>query len=156
MLLELKKADTCSLEYIHELFENNEFYFGTKRPETLTEGHIRRIVLDFYETTYSIFYKKKLEGLIGLKKDDFNMESLNINIRCRDMNLILNNLGQLNDWLINLQKGYKYLKTFVFDFDNYGKILYNNLSFQKEAILKEHTFKFNKYHDVIIFSKKTN
>lgn len=155
-MLELKKIEEGLFQPIYRLFEDDSFYFGTKRPKTLTEGDIRKIILKDYNAAFLIFHKGMPIGILGTKENKYHVNSLNMDIRSRDMDLLLENIEVINKWLLDFQQEYQELRAQVFNFDDYGKILYKNLSFQREAVLKGHVYKFNQYHDVLLFAKKVN
>ena len=77
--------------------------------------------------------------------------------RCVDMQLVLDNVKNFKNMLLNYIRGNNpSIKLIAYDFDETGKEFAHMLSFNTEAILKEHVFKAGKYHNVLIFSKDLN
>ncbi len=152
-MLKLRKINKNNLDLnIYHLFESNRFYFGSKRPETLTEGQINKILRRF-DNVYVIEYQNTAIGLIGTE-GYLTDDSLCLSIRSNDMRFLISHIKILSDWLIEVKGDYQILRAHVYDFDFEGKALYDKLFFQKEAVFKEHVYKFNQYHDVIVYVKK--
>ena len=133
-------------------FENKEFYFRTKRPETLNEGIIRNII--FRENTFLVSYGDRIEGIIQFEQNDIENEAIDIHVRFKNMELLFENIEKFYDALYEILGKNCFVKGKSFAFDSYGVRLWQTMGFKIEAVLSKHIFKNGAYHDMIIFSKE--
>lgn len=154
MSLELIKIDKTSLPQVVELFDQEKFFFKTKRPEFINESLVAKLVYDSNEMTYGIYYNGLLEGVAAFDKDCIDFESVYLFVRCKDMSLLINNTEDFMSKITSALSGYKYIKFLVYAFDEQGNELCKQLSCEIEAVFKQHIFKFNNYNDVYIYYKK--
>lgn len=157
MDIKLVEIDDYNFSSVVRLYEEKEFFFKTKRPESLFEGNIRDLVLsDDDNKTFYIYCNDNLQGLISIEEDNIEENSIFINLRLKNMNLILDDIESFHNVLLNFSRKYEIIKMNIFDFDEIGKEVCKKLMFSIEAILKNHVYKNNKYNDLIIYSKKTD
>ena len=156
--LEIKiiEADNYNFPSIVKLYEDKEFFFKSKRPESLFEGNIKELVLNNSDKAFLIYCNNKLEGLVSIEEDEIEKNSIFINLRLKDMNLILDNGESFNNLLFDISREYGIIKMRIFDFDEIGKKVCKELQFNIEAILKDHIYKNNKYNNLLIYSKKVD
>ncbi|NFF81596.1 hypothetical protein FC764_10160 [Clostridium botulinum] len=153
MNIKLKKIKDDNFSCIPKLFEDNNFYFKTKRPESLYEGNIKNLLLECKNKSFSIFVEDDLEGLFSAEKDLIEDNAVFINVRLKNMDLLLYNLELFFSEFKKILVDYHIIKMKVYDFDKIGKKVAEEMSFNIEAILREHIYKNNAYHDLIIYSK---
>lgn len=157
MDIKLVEIDDYNFSSVVKLYEEKEFFFKTKRPESLFEGNIRDLVLnDDDDKTFYIYCNDNLEGIISIEEDNIEEDSIFVNLRLKNMNLILNDIESFHNVLLDFSRKYEIIKMNIFDFDEIGKEVCKKLMFNIEAILKNHVYKNNKYNDLIIYSKKTD
>jgi hypothetical protein len=143
-----------NLPVVYQFFENEDFYFASKRPNTLSENKIRQIVLENALTSYIFYSDDKPIGILSFRYFEVDNKSTVMQFRCLDMQLVLGNAQNFKNMLLNYISGNNpSIKFVAYDFDETGKEFAHMLSFNTEAILKEHVFKAGKYYDVLIFSK---
>lgn len=146
-----------NLPLVYQFFENEDFYYASKRPNTLSENKIRQIVLENQLSSYIFYSDDEPVGILSFKRFEVDNKSTVMQFRCLDMQLVLDNAKNFKNMLLNYIRGNNpSIKFIAYDFDEAGKEFAHMLSFNIEAILKEHAFKAGKYHNVLIFSKDLN
>lgn len=156
MKIEFREAEERNFGSITRLFQDSKFFFDTKRPESLSEGNIRKLIFKRNKRVLMIFCEDTLQGLVSFVKDQIDNEAVLLGLRMKDMDLLLNNANEIYGHLEDFISSYKRIKMKIYDFDFSGKKLCELLSFNAEAALKDHVYKNNCYHDLIIYSKKVN
>ncbi|NBI06436.1 hypothetical protein [Senegalia massiliensis] len=149
MLIELKKMEDIFLKEVFTLFQNENFYFDTKRPNSLSEGNIKSILHQFKDIR-TIFYGTELIGLVAFK-EKFDNRFMTISIS--DINVIYNNCKKFKSIILEYVNKYKVSFVRMYSFDKEGLLIADILNFKTELILKEHIYKQNKYHDLLILSQ---
>ncbi|WDV45048.1 hypothetical protein PV797_16185 [Clostridiaceae bacterium M8S5] len=154
MSYQLVKINDENLSTILDYFTNN-FFIGTSKPEALSEGQIRELIIKSNKS-YIVFRDKKREGLLLLEKDRFDEDAIFMNIRFNNMALLNDECIEVYNTILTYLNDYDKVKMKIYDFDIEGKKMCEKLKFNIEAILIKHTYKNYAYHDVLIFSKIKN
>lgn len=155
MKIKLIELNDYNFSSVVKLYDDKEFFFKTKRPESLYEGNIRELVLND-DKVFLIYCNENLEGLISMEKDDIEENSIFINLRLKNMNLILDDIENFRNVILDFSREYEIIKMKIFDFDEIGKEICKRLTFNIEAILKNEIYKNNKYNNLLIYSKKVD
>ena len=150
----LKLSDNSDFSTIYTLYESKDFYFKTKRPESLYSGNINSLLVKDSDEIYQIYFNDNLEGLLSIKEDEVEKEALIMNIRLKNMDMILYNKDEFRKVLNKYIICYDIVKMRIFGFDNKGIEICEKLKFSIEAVLKSHIYKNNIYNDLLIYSRK--
>lgn len=153
LIIELKNPDMNYLNQMIEFFDDKNFFFKTKRPESLSEAKIKELVFESSDLTYLIFIDNRFEGIFSIEEDTIQPSSILFNLRFKNMRLAIDHIDTIFSYLCSFVDEKKMIKFRVYDFDEEGKEICKLLSFNLEAILRSHIFKFNKYHNLLIYSK---
>lgn len=154
MEIDIKELEDKNFNLLLSLFNDNYFYFRTKRPEALNEGKIKELVAGRDIHTFLIFIEEKVQGILSFEPCKFEDHSVVLHFRLMDQSVMGTYIDEFRKFVYAFTKNrYSSIKVIVYGFDNFGKEFCNLLSFEIEAILKKHVYKFGDYHSLIVYSK---
>lgn len=133
---------------IIKLFDGNDFYYRTKRPESVNETIIKELVYNKDAKTWII---KRGAGTIGImsittKRDSLLEHQLHYRIKSNENNyeVFQWTLRYLKDELNELDA----VAMEVYSFDIQYLELLKKFNFQLVSTYREHVYKHGKYHDI--------
>lgn len=136
-------------------FDDNGFYFFTKRPESLSPGIIESIL---NSSMVMVNEKDKPLGLIKMDTEHFcNTHSMEIEFRFCSEDFYTDILGLkifwsfIYDQFYNISKLLNMIYIRVYSFDKLNIDFLEKLGIERKAELKEHIFKYDQYHDLFIY-----
>lgn len=135
---------------IFDWFDDELFYFGSKRPAWIPKQKLENSLLDDSQRSY--VFVNNPDKLIGLAQIQVDLEK---SFGWIEFRFLENNekTAVLNNFANHMLFEYRLKKIFtrVFDFDNKKKELCQESGFLLEATLREQIFKNARYYNLLIY-----
>ncbi len=154
MKIDIRRLEDKDFSLLPDLFNDSCFYFRTKRPESLNEGRIKELVIGGNNSAFLIFIEEKVQGILSFEPCKFEPHSAILHFRLMNQDAMVDYIDEFRKFIYMFAKDrYSNIKARVYGFDDSGKEFCTLLSFEIEAVLKKHVYKFGEYHPLIIYSK---
>jgi hypothetical protein len=136
-------------------FNEHDFYFFTKRPDSLSPGNVDSILNSSYVFTDE---KGKAVGLIKFDSNYFsNSYVLSGEFRFADREFYTNSMGEkllfgfIHSYFYETNKFLKRIMFRVYEFDQITINFLNRFAVCREACLKDHVYKNGKFNNFYIY-----
>lgn len=155
-VMSLRPCASQDYDCIARQFLKHDFYYSTKRPNSLSIGAIKAILNDRNRKFYSLEdAERRLIGLCDLKTDPYHYRNAFVEFRVFDepdwQLWAPKGLFLFLEQLFNNHNFHKVTK-FVYEFDVKAKAFFEAVGFSREATLKDSVFKHGTYRDIYIYS----
>lgn len=151
-----RAIDDHDLDRSFAAFDSRDFYFYTKRPQSLSEGIITNIL------NGACVFTDESDNALGLLKTDrgyfYNNNSLLCEFRFFEKDTYQNGVGEmlfatfLKEYFFGRNMYFKRIMVRAYEFDNITRKFLDNLDITIDAVLDRHVYKDNRFQQLLIYA----